>query len=531
MKNNTLLNSKKKILLYSISIFCVLSIIYLSLAVLLQIHTNQLKKSEIIKNEEKLVSFEQKIISYRIDRVVSDVLYIADNFRAHSLDYDFSNIEKDWKSFSDRKKIYDQIRYIDLDGNEKIRINYYDNGSIVIGKEQLQNKKDRYYFQDTIGLKKNQIYISKLDLNIENEKIEQPIKPMIRFSTPIFGYDGNLKGIVILNYYAQNILQQFENTATTSDGNMYLLDPKSYWVYNSEDKSKEWAFMYDDKKNINFKNEYPFEWDIISKNDKGTFNTLNGYYSYTNIINNSEEVSSNSLILGDGNLIAVSYIPKSSEEKLIIFTDLYSNIKSILINHKLIFIFILILSIIFAFLITINKLEKERIKYFSEYDTMTGALNRRAGFEILNKMYTDYTKKNNNISVCFCDINGLKEVNDNLGHEAGDELILTIVNIIKKNINSSDLLIRLGGDEFLIIFVNSNVGKSENIWNDICNEFMKINEVDNRDYIISVSHGIEEFKFKGNEYIDEVINLADAKMYNEKRIIKKDLQIIRKKYN
>lgn len=49
-----------------------------------------------------------------------------------------------------------------------------------------------------------------------------------------------------------------------------------------------------------------------------------------------------------------------------------------------------------------------------------------------------------------------------------------------------------------------------------------------RKYIISASHGIEEFKFNANEYIDEIINLADEKMYNEKRIIKKDFKVLRK---
>ena len=179
-------------------------------------------------------------------------------------------------------------------------------------------------------------------------------------------------------------------------------------------------------------------------------------------------------------------------------------------------------------MMTIDKLEKERIKYLSEYDTMTGALNRRAGFELLNKIYRDFMKNKGNISVCFCDINGLKEVNDNLGHDAGDDIILSVVNAIKKNVKDTDYIIRLGGDEFLIIFVNLDLEQSENVWNRIYDEFMRINEEEKRKYLISASHGIEEFKFNANEYIDQIINLADEKMYNEKRIIKKDFKVLRK---
>ena len=532
-----LIKSKKRILLYSLSIFILVSGIYLSIAVGLQINTNQLKKNEIIKNEERLLNVEQDILSYRIERVVSDVLYISDNLSANNLDNDdFKNVENEWKSFADRKKIYDQIRYIDVEGNEKIRINYSESGSVVVGSEQLQNKKDRYYFKDTIELKKNQTYISKLDLNIENDKIEQPIKPMIRFSTPVFGQGGKLKGIVILNYYAKNILQQFEDVSITSYGNMFLLNSNGYWIYNAEDKNKEWAFMYEDKKDVNFKKEFSKEWNVLNDNNiKGTFNTENGYYSYLNIISavdklpNSNKDGNDSIVLGEGNWVAVSFIPNNRENQLMIFTDIYTNTIYILKNHIFIFIFIFIASLSFSIMMIIDKLEKERIKYLSEYDTMTGALNRRAGFELLNKIYQDFMKNKGNISICFCDINGLKEVNDNLGHEAGDEIILSVVNVIKNNIKDKDYIVRLGGDEFLIIFVDSDIEQSENVWNTINNEFVRINEVENRKYIISASHGIEEFKFNANEYIDQIINLADEKMYNEKRILKRDFKVLREK--
>ena len=61
----------------------------------------------------------------------------------------------------------------------------------------------------------------------------------------------------------------------------------------------------------------------------------------------------------------------------------------------------------------------------------------------------------------------------------------------------------------------------------IVKEYERINKNENRKYIISASHGIETFKCDSNEYIDEIINNADGKMYEEKRIIKKDLKVIR----
>ena len=292
--------------------------------------------------------------------------------------------------------------------------------------------------------------------------------------------------------------------------------------------------MYEDKKNISFKNEFPNEWNNIKKREEGTIVTSNGVYSYMNIIPNSEsssnekENSENSIVLGEGNWVAVSFISKDSKNGQVFFTNLYLNILNTLISQKLILFLILAISVCFAFFMAINKISKERIKYFSEYDTMTGVFNRRAGFEELNKKYRNIMKNGGNISVCFIDINALKQVNDNLGHEAGDELILSVVNGIKKNTRQSDFIIILGGDEFLIVFVDIDEEEAENIWIRIKDEYIKINETNTRKYIISASHGIEEFRFKSNEYIDNIINAADEKMYNEKKLLKNNLEVIRK---
>ena len=158
---------------------------------------------------------------------------------------------------------------------------------------------------------------------------------------------------------------------------------------------------------------------------------------------------------------------------------------------------------------------------------MTGVYNRRAGFEKLSQLYKSSKSKNSTISVCFIDINGLKEVNDALGHEAGDELILSVIAGIKNNIRNNDFVARLGGDEFLIVFEGMDESKAEEIWSRIIKEYNEINDMQGRKYIISVSHGIEVFRSNSNQFIDEIINNADEKMYNEKRIIKKDLKVLR----
>jgi hypothetical protein len=95
------------------------------------------------------------------------------------------HLKQDWSVFSRTKGMYDQIRWIDNSGKEKIRVNYNKGNQEIVPDDKLQNKGSRYYFTDAIKLNKEEFFISPLDLNIEKGKIEQPLKPVIRIGTPI----------------------------------------------------------------------------------------------------------------------------------------------------------------------------------------------------------------------------------------------------------------------------------------------------------------------------------------------------------
>lgn len=534
MSNKTSFNEIKRGVLYTLFIFAIFVIIYTSIMSVVAINANNVQKTMIINNEEKLVYAERTIISNKMERLVSDLLYMADSFKLNEKNNeDFSQLEQQWLSFSNRKKIYDQIRFIDLDGNEIIRVNYSENGSYLTQRENLQNKKDRYYFTDTMTLNEKQIYISKLDLNIENNIIEQPVKPMVRLSIPYFDNNGNLKGIIVLNYLANDMLKQLKTIASASQGSIFMLNSNGYWIVNSEDTSKEWAFMYSDKTDTNFQNQFSSEWEKLINDKEGYLVTSNGVFNYTNIfLNNTYKIENcqYSLVLGEGDYYLLSYIsPNSSAGKLFLI-NIFDIAINIIKNNVYVYLFLLLIAASLGLFITINKKEKAKTKYFSEYDTMTGVYNRRAGFEKLTQLYKHAIKNDKIMCVCFIDINSLKEVNDTLGHDKGDELITSVVNVIKNKIRENDFVARLGGDEFLIVFQDITTEDAENIWNRINNEYTQINETENRNYIISASHGIEAFNLHSDVHIDSIINKADEKMYNEKRLIKKNLKVIRNAY-
>jgi diguanylate cyclase (GGDEF)-like protein len=132
--------------------------------------------------------------------------------------------------------------------------------------------------------------------------------------------------------------------------------------------------------------------------------------------------------------------------------------------------------------ITEQKKAEEHIRYISYHDQLTSLYNRHY-FEHCKV----WLKNIPVISVIMTDINSLKLVNDIYGHEAGDELLMKYAEHIKKSFKDSDLFFRWGGDEFVIVLINTGEAKS---W-ELCNRLINYcGETFVRDIPLSISVGI-----------------------------------------
>ncbi|OEF96374.1 hypothetical protein BHF68_09080 [Desulfuribacillus alkaliarsenatis] len=164
-----------------------------------------------------------------------------------------------------------------------------------------------------------------------------------------------------------------------------------------------------------------------------------------------------------------------------------------------------------------TKLELEKWKYYAQRDDMTEILNRREGIILLSQEIelTKETKKP--LTICFVDIDELKKVNDTFGHIEGDNLIIDAVNIIKDNIRKYDIAFRFAGDEFIIIFPNTNMKSAEEVWNRIRGKIDSFNKTAKK-YKIGLSYGIVEYPLNKNLSVNDYIKLADKKMYQFKNL-------------
>ncbi len=148
------------------------------------------------------------------------------------------NLQVMFFSISNGNKNIMQVRFLSSDGKELVRVDRdkETNKSFVVDDLKLQDKKERYYFQETALLDKNKVWFSKIDLNIENGKIEIPYKPTLRIAMPVY-VDELFNGIVIINLHASELLEKLANSTVfehfiIDKDNNYILHPDQKYSFN-----------------------------------------------------------------------------------------------------------------------------------------------------------------------------------------------------------------------------------------------------------------------------------------------------------
>ncbi|MBU3936270.1 MAG: PAS domain-containing protein, partial [Proteobacteria bacterium] len=239
--------------------------------------------------QQELISINQqhRLIANDIRSIAGDLLVLADHYHLHA-DHEhqqhdeMSTVGEEFRLFALHKKIYDQVRFLDSNGMEKIRINYNAGHPTIVPSEGLQDKSKRYYFKDTISLRKGEVFVSPLDLNIEQGVVEQPLKPMIRFGAPLFSREGSPFGIVMLNYLAEEMLNDIDGLTGNTADRLMLVNREGYWL-KAPSPEDEWGFMFPERNDRTFASRFPLAWQKISADDSGQFFDDTGMFTYATI--------------------------------------------------------------------------------------------------------------------------------------------------------------------------------------------------------------------------------------------------------
>ena len=386
-----------------------------------------------------------------------------------------------------------------------------------------------------------------MDLNVENGKIEQPLKPMIRVGTPIFSKNGKKAGILLLNYFAENLLFAFSEHTHNSSTKPWLLNNEGYWL-KGESAEMEWGFMY---KNTltSMSRLYPESWLKIMASKEGQFLDNIGLWTFTTIYPLVEDQKPSTgtheiFSPGHSNLESQDYFWKAV---LLIPRNLYQSVYQPT-KTLITFVTLTLLCILYfgcwllarawvsekhieEKLIQLNKnlevtvderteqllLAKKQAEELAQTDELTGMNNRRSFFSqghIISEQAIRYRLQ---FTVMMLDIDWFKKVNDNYGHLIGDEALKDVARVIMAGIRTPDISGRIGGEEFAIILPQTQPEKTIEIAERLRRtvKSIAIPVADNKNISLTISIGIGQYSDQ-NQSLHEVLSLADKALYQAK---------------
>jgi len=206
------------------------------------------------------IAFE--FISRDLTRVRADALYLAKRKALREFvagdESRREELAEDFILFVQQKELYDQIRLLYLTGEEKLRVNLSNGEAVSVNKPELQDKSDRYYFQEALSLERGEIFVSDFDLNLEHGVVERPLKPVIRFVTPVAGANGEVSAFLVLNYLGAELLNELDNT--TVPGYTLLLRHDGHYIRGFA-PSEAWGWVLDHDRT--FSHQFPSEWSQL----------------------------------------------------------------------------------------------------------------------------------------------------------------------------------------------------------------------------------------------------------------------------
>lgn len=179
-------------------------------------------------------------------------------------------------------------------------------------------------------------------------------------------------------------------------------------------------------------------------------------------------------------------------------------------------IFLILVSMMFYILMLNGRLKRseEELKNMATHDTLTGLPNRRYFQEFASKALELSRRKRGSMGIFYLDLDNFKEINDRYGHEGGDTILSEAAKRMEKQMRSSDLVARVGGDEFVALIQESDKGyaKAAQRLRDVLSLPIIIR---NEEIQIGISIGIALFPDDGED-LDVLINRADGALYKAK---------------
>jgi diguanylate cyclase (GGDEF)-like protein len=485
-------------------------------------------KDLLCENTRDILRLQKTMIAEDLSDMINDVLFVARHLESLEpwntpKDRWVSTATTDMSLFADARQTYSQVRLIDANENEVVRIEYHHNRAAPVRPDALQHKEHRYYVQVSKQLDHGEVYISPMDLNVEQGQIETPYRPTIRFCTPIYTPDGEYFGLVVLNYRADLLRTLIGELATFSGSQTMIANAHGYWLMHPNE-AMEWGWHIPGRESATLKNQIPDLWDASRLVKSGAVERPEGLYLYDTMTCTNVQAStmgpaefcrlSGKMGLDDEDgftWLLIHHIPRST---LVAARMRLS--KTLLVVLIFFCLLLLPLAWILAQFIVRRRHRNELLRTQAFLDPVTQLANRHRFLEQLEQAFQMAKRFEDPFAVAFLDLDSFKQVNDRLGHAAGDTLLAEVGARLEGDLRTIDLVARLGGDEFTIILPKINEeARAEVIAEKLLHAIGQPIDLSGTTVTISPSIGIAFYDPKMQSSHD-LLRRADTAMYAAK---------------
>lgn len=239
----------------------------------------QIKKQQEIEAAALDLVIQKNIVNMKNDISVFSGVTVVKNFLMDQA-ANKSILYNSVKNVVEKSKYYYQFRILDLAGHEIFRVDYINGKACLIPDDKLQDKSKRYYYKETKELVEDQVLVSDYDYNIERGKLERPVNPTFRITTPIY-IDHKKRAYLIVNFNSELLKEEIGLFNKLTNFNIYIINNqrqflcyKSYsvkldYVYENPAQYKMLADkLFLEEKFFNISNSRFFKIKIILHEDK-----------------------------------------------------------------------------------------------------------------------------------------------------------------------------------------------------------------------------------------------------------------------
>lgn len=159
----------------------------------------------------------------------------------------------------------------------------------------------------------------------------------------------------------------------------------------------------------------------------------------------------------------------------------------------------------------------DELRSMSLVDELTGLYNRRGFLTLVSQQLVAAQRTDTNMLLLFIDLDDMKPINDRYGHDQGDQALTDFAEILGAEMRQSDIVARIGGDEFVILAPDAAQTHAGQLVSRILNAIDSHNETTEQPYGLSVSIGVAHYEPDEPKTIDELLAQADRHMYEHKR--------------